>query len=184
MLLKYFPAALAFLTFGITTRGQNTAGFCDDNAYQVLQQFKGETIKVNCDTVYLLNKATFSLLYSSYTNYKHQNDSLTGFFTTADNYLYLYQQQVATQKEQLDTMQNYFHSLSDSSQRLVSSTVQSLQNINANLDSIEATVDSAKIKIAQAQKEIVKHERAKFLSHIAWGLGGLAIGAFIVAIVK
>src|SRR4030095_292061 len=152
ILKKSFLLVLFASCFSAGICQSTSSSFCDDNSYHVLQRFRGETIKINCDTAYLLNKSTFNLLYLSYTSYKAQNDSLGAFFSTADNYLYEYQRQVELQRAQLDTMEQYFRSVSDSSQKMVSSTSSSLRSINANLDTIRLTVDSAKVKIVLAQQ--------------------------------
>ena len=184
MYSKHFVIGLVLTFLVASVRSQNAGSFCDNNSYHVLQRLKGETIKVSCDTVYLLNKSTFNLLYSSYMNYKTQSDSLSNFFTSTDNFLYEYEKHVAEQKAEIDTMEDYFQSLSDSSKQLVLSTTSSLQGIDSSLKSIRLSVDSAQMKIEQAQVQIRKEERTKFLSHVWWGLGGLAIGVIIMAVAQ
>ncbi|MGB3075025.1 MAG: hypothetical protein WBB36_06875, partial [Chitinophagales bacterium] len=43
-----------------TSLAQDTPDpFCNDSSYRALLRVAGETINVSCDTIYLLNKATF-----------------------------------------------------------------------------------------------------------------------------
>ena len=184
MATKRYITIFFFLTIYCHGKAQVTDTFCNDNSYHVRQVLRGKTIQIDCDTAYILNKSTFKLLNSSYSAYQTLNDSLLGFFSSTDIYLNEYQKQVDYYKVSLDTMENYYNSLSDASSKLVSNTTSSLRQVDSNLNSINTSLDSAKTKIAEATVEIRKEQRVIWWTHLAWLGGGVAIGALIVAVTK
>ena len=178
--LLLLPICLMFASVAKTQ--STTESICNDQLFRVLQRTQGQTIKITCDTVYLLNKGTFKLLNSSYHSFKSQSGALSNFFNATDNYLYEYEQHEQEQVARFDSLRAYFQSLTDSSKQLVEVTNSQLRNISSNISAIESNIDSARIKLESAQLIIQKNEKQKWWDRVKWGLGGLVIGIAATAI--
>jgi hypothetical protein len=145
---------------------------------------KGESFKIPCYTVFVLNKKSFNLLYSYYHHFRSQTDTLLNFFEKSDYYLFVYQRRIEQQDEEFKTMQGYFHSISDSSRKLADSTSLRLGVIKGNLDSIQQRILLAKDNIESAQQNLLRIERDTWMTRVFIGLGGFALGGLIISLAK
>lgn len=154
--------------------------FCNDSSYRVLLRVSGETIQVSCDTVYLLNKATFSLLHGSYNAYQQQSNLLSAFTDSVERYISIYKSHAQEQQNDFDTLGLYYHRLSDSSKSLVNNANAKLQAINSNLDSMQHIISTAQTNLVEVGEMVHKSERKKWLFGAVGGAIGFSLG-FIVA---
>lgn len=154
--------------------------FCNDSSYRVLLRVAGDNIHVSCDTVYLLNKATFSLLHGSYLDYQQQSNLISSFTDSVERYVSIYKDHVQEQQAQFDTLGLYYHRLSDSSKLLVNNANAKLQVINANLDTMQHIISNAETNLADVGEMVHRAEKKKWLFGAIGGAIGFSLG-FIVA---
>lgn len=174
-----------FMMINLTSQfsfGQTSIMTCDTNNYSVFRKYKGDMIKVTCDTVYLLNKFTFNLMYNSYNDFRNQNLLLNQYTILNDSISGLYESQLDTQRVYFDTLNAYFNKLANSADTLVNKSKANLGSITENLNTIESQIKDAKDNIANAQKDIIAAKKQMRRQKWKWGAGGFGIGAVVTAI--
>ncbi|MEO8147279.1 MAG: hypothetical protein ABI723_06560 [Bacteroidia bacterium] len=160
---------------------QNTID-CDTNNYSVFRKYKGDMIKVECDTIYLLNKFTFDLMFRSYNEFRNQNLLLSQYTTLNDSISGLYETQLDSQRVYFDTLNAYFDKLASNADELVDKSKANLGSISDNLDTIQSQIKDAKENITNAQKDIELAKKQMRKQKWKWAAGGFGIGAVLTLI--
>lgn len=167
----------------ISTVGKAQLEFsCDSGTYAAFRKYKGNLIKVECDTVYLLNKSTFDLMYKSYNDFREQNLLLSQYKLINDSISGLYESQLDSQRVYFDTLNAYFNKLAITADDLVNKSKSNLGAISTNLDSIESQIDAAKSNISNAHADIIAAKKQIRKQKWKWGAGGFSIGAVLTLI--
>lgn len=183
-LLFSFCVFIFLFLFHLNGAAQNLpADFCDTAAYRAVQRLKGDVVKVNCDTVYFLNKKTFHLLLDSYAEYHQQTEDLSGIFNLTDAYLQAYKRRVEEQRKEYDSLTHYFDSLAANSNKIVEHTQSQLQEVSSNLDTINYALNIARGNIGEAKEIIKQQQRRQWLTKILWGAGGVAVGIWMATLI-
>src|ERR1051326_8480625 len=87
-MMKVLTFCILICSCLVVVHAQNLPkNFCDTSSYRFALRFKGDNVKVMCDTVYLMNAKTFHLLFGSYGEYRRQTEDLSGVFNLTDAYL-------------------------------------------------------------------------------------------------
>jgi hypothetical protein len=170
--------ALCFFFFAASTifAQQNE---CDSNAFSVFKKYKGQMVNITCDTMYLLNKVTFHLMYQTYNAYRHQNTLLNEYQVINEGISSLYELQLDTQRMYFDTLNVYFQKLAISADTLVNTSKKQLGTITQNLDVIESQVNQSKKNISDASSDIKEAKKQMRRQRIKYAIGGFTIGAGI-----
>lgn len=150
---------------------------CDSGTYAAFRKYKGNLIKVECDTVYLLNKFTFNMMFNSYNEFRQQNLLLSQYKLINDSISGLYESQLDSQRVYFDTLNAYFNKLAITADDLVNKSRSNLGTISNNLNDIESQIDAAKSNISNAQADITAAKKQIRKQKWKWGAGGFTIGA-------
>ena len=169
------------LVSGFMHAGAQISKFnCDTGRYAVFRKLKGAEIKVECDTVYLLNKFTFNIMYNAYNDYRNQNLLLNQYTMMNDSLSGMYEAQLDTQKLYFDTLNTYFEKLSESADLLVKKSTTHVDSISGNLTEIELQIKSAKDNITNAQTNIKEAKKQIRRDRWKWGVVGFGSGVVLV----
>ncbi len=155
---------------------------CDSNNYAVFRKVKGDMIKVECDTIYVLNKFTFDLMFNSYNNYRNQNLLLSQYAELNDSISSLYESQLDSQKVYFDTLNFFFKSLADNSDSLVKRSSLNIDSVSSDLNVIKTQVQQAKADIEAAKLEINLAKKNIRKQNWKWGIGGFTAGSLITLV--
>jgi hypothetical protein len=168
----------------ISSSAQESRFNCDPGNYSVLRKYKGETFKVECDTIYLVNKSTFTLMFNAYNDFRNQNLLLSQYTMLNDSLSNMYDAQLDTQKLYFDSLNAYFNKLDTSVNQLVKKSTTNIDSITGNLNSIESQVRATQENISNARKEIVEAKKQIRRTKLKWGAMGLGVGVVITLIIS
>lgn len=164
-----------------------TRDFCSPGSFNVRRYLKNDTLIVRCDTVYLLNPATFQLYSKTYKSFRANNSDQRKLVATFDELQKLYESRIARQDTEYIQLRAKFDSLALASQLYIGKTGSSLHQLNISLNQINENVKGAKQDVTES-KELIRQEIRKSLGNkLRWGLGGFGIGltgAILFAIFK
>src|SRR3954468_17515261 len=152
----------------ISSNAQESKFNCDAGNYSVLRKYRGETFKVECDTIYLVNKSTFTLMFNAYNDFRNQNLLLNQYTMLNDSISNMYDAQLDTQKLYFDSLNAYFNKLNTSVDQLVNKSTVNIDSITGNLNTIESQVRATKENISNAQKEIVEAKKQIRRTKLKW----------------
>src|SRR4051794_37168167 len=167
----------------ISSNAQGTKFNCDPGNYSVLRILRGDVFKVECDTIYIVNKSTFNLMFNTYNDFKSQNLLLSQYISLNDSISGVYQAQLDTQKLYFDSLNMSFNRLSESTDQLVKKSNANIDSIAGNLRTIESQVKASKENITNATHDII--EAKKLINHnkLKWGAIGFGAGTVITLII-
>jgi hypothetical protein len=183
MKLKTAFCCLSTCIYFLSSNAQETKFNCDPGNYSVLRKYKGDMFKVECDTIYLVNKSTFNLMFNAYNDFRNQNLLLNQYTMLNDSISNMYEAQLDTQKLYFDSLNTYFNKLSTSVDQLVKKSSTNIDSIAGNLNVIESQVKSTKENITNAQHEIVQAKKQIRRTRLKWGAIGFGAGMVITFII-
>jgi methyl-accepting chemotaxis protein len=168
----------------MSSNAQESRFNCDPGNYSVLRKYRGETFKVECDTIYLVNKSTFALMFNAYNDFRNQNLLLNQYTMVNDSISNMYEAQLDTQKLYFDSLNASFNRLNTSVDQLVKKSSANIDSIAGNLNSIESQIRTTKENISNAQHEIVEAKKQIRRTKLKWGAIGFGAGIVITFIVS
>jgi methyl-accepting chemotaxis protein len=178
-----FCCLVTFVCF-INSNAQEAKFTCDPGNYSVLKLSKGKTFTVECDTIYIVNKSTFNLMFNAYNDFRKQNLLLSQYALVSDSISNMYQTQLDTQRLYFDSLNAYFDTLNVSVNQLVKKSSDNVDSVAANLDSIEMQVKATKENISNAQHNIDEAKKLINRSKLKWGAIGFGAGLVLTLIVS
>jgi len=181
-LKAFFYCSFLCISF-ISSDAQESKFNCDPGNYSVLRKYKGEKFTVECDTIYLVNKSTFTLMFNAYNDFRNQNLLLNQYTMLNDSISNMYDAQLDTQKVYFDSLNAHFNKLNTSVDQLVRKSTANIDSIAGNLNSIESQVRASKENISNARLEIVEAKKQVRQTRLKWGAIGFGAGTVITFIV-
>jgi hypothetical protein len=166
----------------IPTQAQVPKNFCVGKEYSVIRFYKNDTIKVECDTVYLVNTATFKLYDNVFNNQRSLNGDVKRLSLFFDQSKSLYENRIKQQTEEYNALKTDFDLLLNKSTQFSAETNRQLASLNTSLHSIDQSVADANKSMDEARQLIRTEMRQSRLQKVKWGLGGFVIGVGIVSV--
>jgi hypothetical protein len=176
---RYF-LLLLFLATGIAADGQTGPAsskiivlgdtFCVSRKTPIAYTY-GSLIRIDCDTVYVINKARFGL-YEKARKTVINNNYSNAQRELAENY----EQALAEQDKAFRELFDRYQRLDSSYQLTITTTRSSILAVNENLNAARQTVDAANKNLAEVNKIIAAARRRNFLDKVLYGMGGVGIG--------
>jgi hypothetical protein len=160
----------------------DTRDFCDTGSYHIRLYLRNDSLVVRCDTVYLLNPATFMLYSKTYNSFRTGNADQKKLVSTFSELQKLYENRIAQQDTEYVQLKAQFDSLVNNSQTYIQKSSTDLNQLNISLKQINENVKGAKQDVTES-KELIRQEIRKSTgSKLRWGLGGFGIGITVTAI--
>ena len=175
---------ISFIIIAHALQGQQMPGnWCDRNDYSVLRFYRGDSILVNCDTVFLVNTSTYKLYADVYKNFNAKNSDIRRLASLFDNSRLLYENRIDQQALEYQALKKEFDELMTRSQDVVLQTSNKLLSVDNSLMRIDRNVSNAQANIEEAKKLIRQEIRLGNKQRLKWGIGGLVIGVGLASVV-
>jgi hypothetical protein len=143
-----------------------------------------DTILVACDTVFLLNKVTYSFYRNQLKRINTTDPRLKELVSTQSELIKLYEKRIADMTIEYDTLRKTFQRNLSSSKNFIESSNSELTEIDNSLGKAQINIMAAKDSIASVKillkEEMVKIRKEKW----AWGIGGAVLGGLITILLK
>ena len=175
-----FLACLLTLVAAIPSFGQkiNCTGLSATRFY-----FK-DTVRITCDTVFLLNKETYSFYFNLRKRINTADPKLKELVSTQNDLIKLYEKRIADMTLEYDTLRRTFDNTLGKSKSFIENSNSELTNINSSLTLAQTNITEAKDNISSVKlllkDEMVKIRREKW----TWGVGGAVLGALLTLVLK
>jgi hypothetical protein len=137
---------------------------------------------VRCDTVYLLNPATFKLYSKTYNSFRTSNADQKKLVSTFNELQQLYEARIARQDTEYVQLRAQFDSLAKNSQTYIQKSSINLNQLTVSLSQIDENVKGAKQDVAESKALIRQEMKKSFGTRLHWGLGGFGIGLTATAL--
>ena len=175
---KFHSFLLIFCFLGFHALAQEThlkkidPGF--DGAKKALLFFKSDTIALDCDSVYLMNKATYAFFMLIYQNLFSNDLDLV-----CSNLLQSYEERLQQSHETYQKLLANCKETEKVSFDMMNDTRKSLESTQKTLDYTQLTLDQTLQTLESANKYMKKERSKSIFEKVLLGVGGLGIGLVI-----
>jgi hypothetical protein len=143
-----------------------------------------DTIRVACDTVFLLNKVTYSFYRNQLKRVNTTDPKLKELVSTQSELIKLYEKRIADMTLEYDTLRSTFNRTLGKSKSFIENSNSELTNINTSLGKAQTNILAAQDSISSV-KILLKDEMGKIRREKwAWGVGGAVLGVLLTLVLK
>jgi NADPH-dependent 7-cyano-7-deazaguanine reductase QueF-like protein len=164
---------LVMCCFHIDGQSQTPKNFCVGKEYAVVRFYKNDTIKVECDTVYLVNTSTFKLYDNVFSNQRSLNGDVKRLSLFFDQSKALYENRIKQQAEEYAALKTDFDLLLNKSTQFSTETTKQLSSLNTSLNNINQSVVNANKSMDEARELIKTEMRQSRFQKVKCGVGDL-----------
>jgi hypothetical protein len=180
--MKTFRLIILLITAHVAF-GQNVPErWCEKNEYSIVRFYRGDSILVNCDTVFLVNTSTYKVYADVFKNFNAKNSDVKRLALLFDQSKALYENRIQQQTVEYQSLKKQFDELVLRSQSVVQQTSENLLTVDKSLLRIDRNVASAQANIEEAKKLIREEIRLGNKQRLKWGIGGLLVGVGVSTI--
>lgn len=173
-----------FVTICISLHAQNISStWCDGKEYAMMRYYRGDTIRVSCDTAFLINTATYNLYAGVFRNFNSRNTDVKRLTLLFDQSKNLYENRIQQQSLEYQALKKQFDDLVAESKNVVQETGTRLTSVDNSLIRIDKNVVNAQANIEEVKSIIRKEMRLSNARKLKWGAGGLLVGLVIGGVV-
>jgi len=141
-----------------------------------------DTIVVSCDTVFLLNKMTYSFYRNQVKKINTTDPKLKEFVFSQAQLINLYEHRVADmQKQYAELRKSYDENLTKSSLLMESSNAE-VTKIKSSLTKAQSNITAAQDSIATVKSILVKEKARIKKNNLKWGAGGVVLGVLVMLV--
>lgn len=171
--------------FGYSAAAQTIKSYpaADCNTAAVMRVVKGDTILIDCDTIFVVNKKTFRVLQEA--NGKIRNgdfipkELLTNSFETIEKL----NETVERNQGDYTLLKLRFDSLAKNSVTVIDRTLQNVSDASASNQKAIAGMAELQKKLKDVQTLLEKERKIRRLEKLKWGIGGVGVGGLLATVV-
>ncbi len=143
-----------------------------------------DTVLITCDTVFLLNKETYSFYFNLRKRITMADPKLKELVSTQNDLIKLYEKRIADMTLEYDTLRRTFDNTLGKSKSFIENSNSELTNINTSLTLAQTNITEAKDNISSV-KILLKDEMGKIRREKwTWGVGGAVLGVLLTLVLK
>jgi flagellar biosynthesis chaperone FliJ len=157
--------------------------FKDSSGTSIYSIFRGDTLFIQCDTAFILNKYTFNIYKKFYEKTRQGNSSFTGIMDSYESMIRQQDTMLKTKEIYYQQMKQQFDSLSGSSLAFMDKTSNSLQGISSSLDKATSSLVETQKLLEDSRKMLEEERKKRNARTLKFGIGGAVIGALITALI-
>ncbi|MBW8684518.1 hypothetical protein [Chitinophaga rhizophila] len=157
--------------------------FKDSTGTSIYNIHRGDTLLIQCDTAFILNKTTFHIYKKFYDKTRQGNSSFKGIMDSYESMIHQQDTMLRIKEFYYQQLRQQMDSVTNSSLTFMDKTSVSLQGISASLDKATTSLTETQ-KLLEESRQMLQEERKKRNARaIKFGIGGVAIGALITALI-
>lgn len=169
----------AILMLMVNTYGQRVFKDADCVTVSSFLTGKGDTLVIGCDSVYLLNKKTFSIYQTAYDRWKGRDVNVRQVFGTYESLVKLQERRIEQQELEYNHLKAQYDSLAFSLVQFIDKTGSRLGELSNDMQKVNASLNSAMLQIKDSQTLLAAEKKKRIRSSIAFGAGGLTAGLLL-----
>jgi acid phosphatase family membrane protein YuiD len=173
---------LATLTLLLSCRAfsqGSTKKMTDSSGLHSYVVMRGDTVVIQNDSSYLLNKIVFKLFHENYRRSQQGSPEMKKLFQNYEDIIGLQDSMLLTKERYYHTLKTSFDSLLIVSNQFVKRTDANVNSINQSLDSTTRNLNNINAKLDTSLKELKSVNGEKF----KWAIRGFTVGIVIAAAV-
>ena len=157
--------------------------FRDSSGTSVYSIYRGDTLLIQCDTAFIVNKNTFSIYKKYYDKTRQGSSSFKGIMDSYESMIRQQDTMLRTKEFYYQQMKHQMDSLTNNSLSFMDKTSVSLQGISSSLDKATSSLVETQKLLEESRKMLEEERRKRNSRALKFGIGGVAIGALITALI-
>ncbi len=137
---------------------------------------RGDTLVIACDSVYLLNKKTFSIYQLGYEKWKGRDINIKQAFNNYESLVELQSKRIEQQDNEYNNLKIQFDSMAMASGKFIDKTGNKLSELTETLNEVNTNLNTAINQINESQAILKTEKKKKVKNAITWGAGGFTVG--------
>lgn len=155
----------------------------DCNTATIMEVIKGDTVLIDCDVTYIVNKTTFRILENSNNKIRKgdyvQKELLHNAFETIESL----NGTVSRSHDDYNLLKSRFDSLAKNTITVIDKTLQHVDDASESNTKAMAQITDLKKRLQDIRALLEKERKKRNLDKFKWGIGGLAIGGALATMV-
>jgi hypothetical protein len=135
-----------------------------------------DTIVVTCDTVFLLNKVTYSFYRNQVKKINTTDPKLKELVTSQGELIGLYEKRILDLGNQYGELRKTFDESLKKSSMFIESSTGDITNIKSTLTKAQGNIAAAQDSISTVKSILIKDMARSKKNNLKWGAGGLILG--------
>lgn len=157
--------------------------FKDSSGTNVYSIYRGDTLLIQCDTAFVVNKNTLSIYKKFYDKTRQNNSSFKGIMDSYEHMIHEQDTMLRVKEFYYQQLKQQMDSVTNNSLAFMDKTSLSLQGISSSLDKATTSLVETQ-RLLEDSRKMLEEERKKRNSRaIKFGIGGAVIGALITALI-
>lgn len=140
---------------------------------------RGDTLLINFDSAYLLNRKTFKLYQDTYKKVQNGNPAMENLFANYEGLIALQDSMLKSKEAYYQSLKSNFDSLVTYSNHFVDKTALNISAIDQSLSTATSQINNIKTLLDQSLDKLKKENRQR----IKLAVGGFTVGVGVTAIV-
>jgi hypothetical protein len=176
---KIFTLSLfLFFTSTLTAQTFNCAGLSASRFYVK------DTILVSCDTVFLLNKVTYSFYKNQLKKINTADPKLKELVNTQGELITLYEKRILDMGNEYTALRKTFDESLKNSSIFIETSSGEMTNIRNSLGKAQSNITAAQDSISSVKTILIKDMARIRKNNVKWGVGGAIFGALVTLVLK
>jgi len=168
-------AGCSFASLSAQSVGRHN--FCKPGTFVVKRFYPGDTIQVQCDTVYMMNRNTFRI----YDGLYRRNPEL---MKLVDESLAGCDARIAAQEEEYSSLSAQLNTLMKEHEVLKTKSGSEMERMRTELSAARGELSVASAQMDRLTKELQRQKNRNIRKNILWGCGGACAGILLTLILQ
>ncbi|MBI1768399.1 MAG: hypothetical protein HY015_08330 [Bacteroidetes bacterium] len=143
-----------------------------------------DTIMVNCDTVFLLNKMTYSFYKNQLKKINAADPKLKELVTSQGELINLYEKRILDMGNQYAELRKTFDENLKKSAVFIEGSNREMTSINSSLTKAQGNIAAAQDSISSVKSILIKDMAKIKKNNLKWGIGGVVFGVLATMVLK
>lgn len=136
-----------------------------------------DTIVVSCDTVFLLNKVTYSFYRNQLKKINTTDPKLKELVTSQGELIGLYEKRILDMGNQYAELRKTFDENLKKSSMFIENSNGEMTNLKSSLTKAQGNIVAAQDSISTVKSILIKDMARIKKNNLKWGVGGVILGA-------
>ncbi|GHN01052.1 hypothetical protein WSM22_25410 [Cytophagales bacterium WSM2-2] len=143
-----------------------------------------DTIVVNCDTVFLLNKQTYSFYRNQLKKINTADPKLKELVSTQSDLINLYEKRILDLDGRYTALRKTFDETLKNSSVFIETSSGEMTSIKNSLGKAQNNIAAAQDSISSVKTILIKDMARIKKNNVKWGIGGVILGALVTIALK
>ncbi len=141
-----------------------------------------DTIVVSCDTVFLMNKVTYSFYKNQLKKINTADPKLKELVTSQGELINLYEKRILDLGNQYADLRKTFDENLKKSSMFIENSTGDMKNIKNSLTKAQGNIAAAQDSISTVKSILVKDMARIKKNNLKWGVGGVILGVLVTLV--